>query len=226
MFGNFRAPWGISLSPFVIVTSGRPFNITIGRDLNLDTLFTERPAFATDPSKPGVVVTRWGTFDPNPTLGEQIIPRNFGTGPGSLTTNLRISKTFGFGKELSSSAGNRGNRGNGQGQGGGGRAGGIGMAGIGGGPRGGGGGGGERGGGGGGGFGGGESGKRYNLTLSLNFQNILNHPNFANPVGNLSSPFFGMSTATASNFGGFGGGGGACAGACNRRVDAQVRFSF
>jgi len=227
MFGNFRAPWGLSLNPFVIVSSGRPFNITIGRDLNTDTLFTERPAFAVDPSKPGVIATRWGTFDPNPTVGEQIIPRNFGTGPGSLTTNLRISRTFGFGKEISSSAGNRGQGEGGAGRGGGrgGAGGGISMAGMGGGPRGGGG-GGERGGG--GGFGGGESGKRYNVTVSLNFQNLLNHANLGNPSGNLGSSFFGMSTSTAGNFGGFGpgGGGGACQGACNRKVEASVRFSF
>src|SRR5207247_1147525 len=127
--GNFRLPWEVSLSPFVIVASGRPFNITTGRDLNGDTLFNDRPAFATDPTKLGVVVTRWGVFDPNPTTSEQIIPRNFGTGPGSLTTNLRLSRTFGFGKETSTS--NRQNRRGGQGGdgagGGGGRGGGLGF---------------------------------------------------------------------------------------------------
>ena len=46
MIGNFRAPWGITLNPFVIVQSGRPFNITLGRDINGDTLNTERPALA------------------------------------------------------------------------------------------------------------------------------------------------------------------------------------
>lgn len=240
LFGNFRAPWGISLNPFVIVSSGRPFNITIGRnDLNGDTLFTERPAFAdgqtpTCPSGVNPLTcdlrhTAWGDFDVRPKPGQTIIPRNFGSGPGSLSTNLRVSKTFGFGKETAP-AGQGGRRGQ-EGQGGGGRSGGIAMGGMGGGgPRGGGGGGGGGprggGGGGGGGFGGGETGRRYNLTLSLNFQNILNHPNFANPVGNLSSPFFGQPNSTAGNFGGFGGGGGACQGACNRRIDAQVRFSF
>jgi hypothetical protein len=44
-FGSINAlPWGIRLSPFVIINSGRPFNITLGRDINGDTLFTERPA--------------------------------------------------------------------------------------------------------------------------------------------------------------------------------------
>jgi hypothetical protein len=236
--GTFRAPWNVSLNPFVIVSSGRPFNITIGRDLNGDTLFNDRPAFASDLTKPGVIITRWGALDPNPTLGEVIIPRNFGSGPGSLTTNLRISKTFGFGKENASTASGRqqngrGGRGGTSGGGtdkrGGGAAaggGGLGFPGMGGGP-----GGGPRGGGGGGreggGFGGGgDTGKRYNLTVGINFQNILNHANLGSPVGNLSSSFFGESVSSGGNFGGFGGGGGACAGACNRRVDLSLRFSF
>src|SRR5438132_10074280 len=124
----------MSLNPMVIVSSGAPFNITLGRDLNGDTLFTERPAFATDLTKPGVIITRWGAFDPNPTIGEQIIPRNFGSGPGSLTTNLRISKTFGFGKETSTAA-SRQNRRDGQagGAGGSGGRGGLGFPGMGGG---------------------------------------------------------------------------------------------
>jgi hypothetical protein len=71
-----------------------------------------------------------------------------------------------------------------------------------------------------GGPGGGGNG-RYNLTFSLNFQNLLNHTNFALPVGNLGSTFFGQSTAT-SGFGGFGTGNPAY----NRRIDAQIRFSF
>src|SRR5437667_251579 len=68
-------------------------------------------------------------------------------------------------------------------------------------------GGGGRGGGGGGRGGGGgqESGKRYSLTFSLNFQNLLNHTNEANPIGNLSSTLFGISTSSGGNFGGFGG---------------------
>lgn len=233
--GTFRAPWGLTLNPFVIVTSGRPFNITLGRtDLNGDTLFTERPRFATDLTKSTVVVTRWGTFDLDPNGAGQIIPRNVGEGPGSLSTNLRISKTFGFGKEASSSASNgrgqqqgqsnrtaQGQQSQGQGAS---RMGGMIMGGQRGGP---GGGGGERGGGfGGGGFGGGgESGRRYSLTVSLNFQNLLNHANLANPTGNLSSRLFGISNSTTGGFAGFGlGGPGSFA--YNRRIDASVRFSF
>jgi hypothetical protein len=226
--GSYRAPWGISLNPFLIISSGTPFNITIGRDLNGDTLFTERPAFATDLSKPGVVITRFGAFDPNPVAGEEIIPRNYGQGPGSIIANLRVSKTFGFGGERRSTAQN--NRGAGGG-GRGGAAGGARGGGLGGGfPRGGGagGGGGARGGGaaGGGGFGGGEGAQRYNLTFSVNFQNIMNHVNLGRPVGNLSSSFFGQSTTSAGGFGGFGGGRGGGSAPYNRLIELSVRFSF
>ena len=78
---------------------------------------------------------------------------------------------------------------------------------------------------GGGGFGGGES-KRYNLTFSMNFQNVLNHVNFSRPTGNLSSSNFGISTSSAGNFGGFGGRGGGGSAPFNRMIEASVRFSF
>ena len=61
--GVVSAPWGIRLSPFLVATSGRPFNITVGRDLNGDTLFTDRPAFATDLSRASVRQTAFGAFD-------------------------------------------------------------------------------------------------------------------------------------------------------------------
>lgn len=231
LFGSYRAPWGISLSPFLIIASGAPFNITIGRDLNGDTLFTERPAFATDLSKPGVIVTKFGTFDPNPVAGQIIIPRNYGHGPGSLTANMRVSKTWGFGGERRAAASQTPGQGNRGGAGGADRAGGAPRGGLGGGgPRGGGGGGGGgRGGGGGGGGGGagGDTAKRYNLTLSVNFQNILNHANLGRPVGNLSSSLFGISTSSGGGFGGFGGGrGGGGSTPYNRLIDAQIRFTF
>jgi hypothetical protein len=67
----------------------------------------------------------------------------------------------------------------------------------------------------------GESGEhRYNLTLSLNARNILNHENLNTPNGALTSPFFLEST-------GITGGYGAEATASNqRRIDLQLRFQF
>jgi hypothetical protein len=39
--------------------------------------------------------------------------------------------------------------------------------------------------------------ERMNFTLGANFFNILNHPNFQNPVSNDLSSSFGMTTAVA-----------------------------
>jgi hypothetical protein len=221
--GTINAPWGVRLSPLVMLTSGRPFNITTGRDTNGDSLFTERPAFATDLTKPGVIVTRFGAFDPNPAPGQELIPRNFDDGPSFFNVNLGVSRTFGFGGSRNQTAANASGQdagGAGAGRGGRGGAGG--------------GGGGRRGGGGGGGFGrgggggrGGDAaadGSRYGLTFSVQFQNLFNKTNEGTPVGNLSSPLFGESLSTAGGFGGGGGGGNPAAG--NRRIIGQVRFSF
>jgi hypothetical protein len=225
--GSYRGPWGLSFSPFLILSSGTPFNITIGRDINGDLLFTDRPAIATDLTRSSVVFTRYGNFDTNPLPGATIVPRNYAQGPGSIVANIRVSKTIGFGGERRTAAQNGRGQQNGQGGGGRGGAGGGGF------PRGGGGGGGGRGGGGGGrggggggGFGGGDTAKRYNLTFGVNFQNVLNHVNFNRPVGNLSSSFFGTSTSSAGGFGGFGGRGGGGAAPFNRLIEAQIRFTF
>lgn len=222
--GTIRAPWGVSLNPFIIVQSGRPFNITLGRDLNGDTRFTERPSFAPEGAVCSTVMrcTPFGNFNTNPAVGEARIPRNFGEGPGSITMNMRVSKTWTFGSEGgAANANNQQNRagqaqGNdrrtmvGGGMAGGARPGGGGQGGPGGGGR-----------GGFGGGGGGNAGGRYSLTFSLNFNNILNHTNLGNPVGNLSSNRFGQSTSTSGGFGGFG-----APAAYTRRIDASIRFSF
>jgi len=92
----FNAPFGIRLSPLIVAASGRPFNITLGQDLNGDGLFTERPVVATDLSRPSVVYTRFGIFDRNPLPDAKTIPRNFGTSSAFFAVSLRASKTFKF----------------------------------------------------------------------------------------------------------------------------------
>lgn len=65
--------------------------------------------------------------------------------------------------------------------------------------------------------------KPYELTLGVYIQNLLNHTNLGQPIGNLSSPRFGESTAINGSFGpgqvvvGSGG---------NRRVQLQLRLNF
>jgi hypothetical protein len=224
--GSLVAPWNLRLSPFIMANSGGPFNITTGTDVNGDSLFTDRPALATDLTRSSVVVTRFGAFDTRPLPGAIIIPRNYAEGPGSFTVNLRLSKTWGFGEPTTSAAvlnqgdgGGGGDRG-GRGGGGGGRGG----------PGGGGGAGGMRMGGGMRGMGGegGGGNHRYNFTFSVNARNLFNHVNYGPPIGDLSSDRFGLSNSIAGGFGpgGGGGGGGGGGSANNRRFDFQLRFSF
>src|SRR5262249_37873708 len=153
--------------------SGPPFNIITGQDLNGDSIFNDRPAFASSATAPANLhVTQWGNFDSAPLPGDPRIPMNFGTTPAQFTVNMRLAKTFGIGPKLQPVAGNT-QQGNGQqgGQqrGGGGPNAGGGHGPVGGGPGGGGQGGGGRGPGGPGGgpmggiFGGERSGQRYNL---------------------------------------------------------------
>lgn len=220
--GSFTMPWDIRLNPFIMISSGAPFNITSGDDTNLDSLLTDRPTF-------GQLAGRCRSLnltqsfcaeamgqDPN-----AVVPRNFGEGPSSFIVNLRASKTFGFVSRGDSAAGTgngngggRGNRGGGnRGGGRGGSSGGGGqrtvMAGPGGmmgGPQGG---------------PGGLADKKYQLTFSVSANNLFNTNNKGLPVGSLSSPLFGQSTNTGGSFGFFGGGGGG-----NRRIELQLRFGF
>jgi len=225
--GGISLPHGFRVSPFLVFNSGAPFNITTGKDLNGDSIFNDRPAFASGATLPNNFhVTEWGSFDSAPAPGDPRIPMNFGTTPAQFTANVRLSKTFGIGPKLEATADNTqpqggqrpggdGGRGPG-GPGGGGRGpGGGGPGGPGGGGRGPGGpGGGPMG----GIFGGERSGQRYNLTFSANARNLFNKVNAAPPIGNLSSPQFGQSTALA--------GGVFNTQSANRRIDFQVAFSF
>ncbi|HEX8846383.1 MAG TPA: carboxypeptidase regulatory-like domain-containing protein [Pyrinomonadaceae bacterium] len=214
----------IALNPFIIARTGNFFNITTGRDTNGDRIFRERPAFADGQTLPqDLRSTAFGDFDINPKPGQTIIPRNYGVGPGFFSVNLGISRTFGFGEmpgaRAAAAAAAAPQGGGGANIAGGARGGGGGA------PRGGGGGGAQRGGGGGAvaaGPGGAGAEKRYNLTFSVNIQNLFNRTNLSSPVGNLNSPFFGQSLST---LGGFGDGGGNASSA-NRRISAGVRFNF
>lgn len=211
LFSTINLPWWkVVMSPFIVANSGPPFNIITGQDLNLDRQVNERPSFAppnADCSLSTIRCTRFGNFNLVPLTGERIIPRNFGQSPGSFVVNLRISRTFAFGTVGGSNAAAARPQGPATPV----AAGGPQRVGPGGpGPQGG---------------GAPLSEKRYNLNVSLYFQNVLNRVNLGTPVGNLSSPSFGESLGLGGSFGNFGGGGGS-AGAGNRRIYAQVRLNF
>ncbi len=213
--GNVKAPLGISLSPFITFRSGVPFNITTGSDFNGDTIFNDRPAFATDLNRqcnfgtaanPNirscVARTAFGNFDLQPASGQTIIPRNYGRGPEFFVVNLRAAREFGFGggkKKASKQAASVGDNSNRTGtnspfgsSGGGQQSGGD------------------------------DDESPYKLELSVQIRNLFNRTNGGTPVGNLSSPLFGEPVSLAS---GFGFGGGRQSGG-NRRLRFELQFSF
>ena len=68
--------------------------------------------------------------------------------------------------------------------------------------------------------------RRFNLTLSVNVNNILNHYNPGGYVGNLNSPQFGQATGIITGYGGRGAGGPGGIAANNRRVEFSTRLNF
>jgi Carboxypeptidase regulatory-like domain len=89
--GTAQLPGRLSMSPSITVVTGRPFNITTGRDNNGDTIFSDRPAFARD-GDTEAIDTRFGLLSPNPQPGDIIVPRNLGREPRQVTVNLSVSE--------------------------------------------------------------------------------------------------------------------------------------
>ncbi len=235
---NLRAEWGPSsfadirhrlllgsslplllkftISPFFLVQSGTPYNITTGIDSNGDGFAAERPELMAGLSASGctggglVYAAGFGCFNLDPAAGAATIGRNYARGPATVNLGLRLARTWSFGGE--------GESGPAQGQTG--PPPGAGGARGGGGPGGPGGGGPPPGGGPPAGAFGAVTGRKYNLTLSINARNALNHPNYAAPEGDLSSPYFGQYLSLAG-FGPFG-----SPSTYNRKIDLQLRLTL
>lgn len=103
---NAGLKWGIRTGLFLTARAGSPFNITTGSDNNGDTIYNDRPSFATSASNPANVVhTVYGDLDLNPQPGEKIIPVNYGHSAGPFVSlQLQASKTWKFGSRLSDPA--------------------------------------------------------------------------------------------------------------------------
>jgi outer membrane receptor protein involved in Fe transport len=154
VFMGINGP-GFRIVPSLFLSSGQPFDITVGQDLNGDSIFNDRPAFATDLSRPSVIVTPFGTFDTALIPGQRIIPRNYGIGPAQALVTLRAMKPFVVHQHDT-------------------------------------------------------------IRIDLLAINLLNRPNLALPVGNLSSPVFGQSTGLASG----------SASSSNRQFRVQLQWLF
>lgn len=209
--GSIALPYSFRLSPFIVASSGSPFNITVRDDLNDDSIFNDRPGFVSNATCPtsttltptsSIYCTPLGTFNALPVAGEKIAPINYGTGPSHATVNLRLTRTFGFGPKTKAGAGNDQSGG---GPGGGGHGGGMRGGPI---------------------FGGRPGGPpssgsdhRYNVSFGVSARNVFNKVNFGNPSGILGSRFFDTPNGLASN-------GPFSNGAANRRIDLIATFSF
>jgi hypothetical protein len=222
MMGNYSAPWGIRLSPFLVAQSGRPFNITLPTD-PLNNFFNQRPTYATAATPlADQITTSYGVLDVTGQTGTTI-PVNLGDGPAAVAVNLRVSRAIGIGPKLVSAIpqpeggppngpppGGPPPGGGGPGGGGGGRGGPGGGGGFGGGPGGPGGPGGMG--------GGGSTGHKYSLTFSAQALNLFNDIDKGQPNGTITSPNFGKSTSLA--------GGIFSQGSAARRIFVQAVFSF
>ena len=197
--GSIATKWNFRFNPFVVIESGPPFDITIGRDLYGTTLFNARPAIATDLSKPGLIATKYGLLDPNPTADQAILTRNFGRGPGTITVNLRLTKLMEFGGKGEGPV--IPNTGPGSGAprptpGVFNPSGGSAPSSA-------------------------ANGRKYTLSISMSVRNLLNHTNPGPIIGNITSPLFGQANQPAGS-GGFG----FSEAANNRRLELQTRLTF
>ncbi len=237
MIGNYTAPWGIRLNPFLIAQSGKAYNITAPTDLNGDQNYNDRPYIADSANCSGNTIGQinsagfvseagYGCLDVNPDSvykltgrpsSEKLLAHNAGNGPAAVAVNLRISRAFGFGPKLVSADPNQGAGGppgggppgGGRGPGGGGPGGGFGPGGFGG--------GGGRGGPGGM-FGPTSTGRKFNLNMSVQALNLFNNIDYGTPIGTVGSSRFGKSTALAGQI--------FSQGSAARRVFLQAIFSF
>jgi hypothetical protein len=203
LMGTITTKWGIRFNPLLTANSGPPFNITVGQDVYGTTLFNGRPGIATDPKKPGVVVTPYGLLDPNPAPDEPLLTRNYGRGPGQIMLNMRVGKTFRFGRvREGAAAANTGANVGGGGESRGAPANPFGVAGA------------AQG-------GGTSTARRYSLTISMQIRNLTNHNNPGPIIGNIASPLFGRANQPAGT-----GNGIFSESANNRRLELQTRFTF
>ena len=172
---NAGLKWGLRTGLFLTARAGSPFNITTGSDNNGDTIYNDRPSFATTASNPANVMhTVYGDLDLDPQPGEKIIPVDYGHSAGPFVSlQLQASKTWKFGSRPSDPAPGRSAP---------------------------------------------TPDPRYELVFSVEAQNVTNSVSPAQPVGVLTSPFFGQPIATSNNF--------LSTSAANRTITLHTAISF
>jgi Carboxypeptidase regulatory-like domain len=100
---NIPLLYGVSVSPFVVISSGAPYDITTGRDANGDGIMAERPGLVSGATRATctganlIYEAGFGCFNVNPAAGTATISRNFARGPASEMVMLRLSRSWAFG---------------------------------------------------------------------------------------------------------------------------------
>lgn len=96
--GDWRAPFGFTISPILWASTGDPYSITTGVDTNGDSIINDRAAFA-----PGVS-THANCLDPgnfvappSGTVNYARTPMGYCIGPAAVGVNARIVRDFHFG---------------------------------------------------------------------------------------------------------------------------------
>jgi hypothetical protein len=212
--GNATLPWRIRLTPYVNIASGLPFNITTGFDENRDTVINDRPL---DIRRNADLSASLYSQLPDRCLsgckigGTPVSLRDFLTtnfpngvwaeGPGLFNFNLSLSKSFGFGENRGAASRDNKQSRVARNEASGGRVGkreskGAGKI---------------------------ASGKgsnaagsvereasRFNFTISAQITNLLNHVNFGQYSGVLTSPFFGRANSAGPP----------------RQIEINLRFNF
>ena len=178
LYGTWSLPHTISISPIVILSAGTPYNVTLGTDRNNDSVYNDRPVLGPDNGKAvgngSNTIAGCGSFVSPPAGATYTpIPINYCTGPRLFTTNIRITKTFGFGARTGPPEApgvGQGSTGGLAGRGGGGphRGGAQNI--------------------------GSNTGRRYNFAIGVQGLNIFNDVDLSTPNGQLTSPQFGRST--------------------------------
>ena len=103
--GFVTLPYNFRINTFVTASSGSPFNITTGRDENGDGTINDRPVDANGRpiGRNADLPSSYYAYLVRPELRD-FLQKNYpngviAQGPGSVTVNTTLSKTFGFGKK-------------------------------------------------------------------------------------------------------------------------------
>ena len=193
--GSIALPAAFEFSPFMIFQTGQPYNVTTGADNLDDTFFNYLPDLVSGVAPNGSTIKTipgCGTFaQPGVVPGASLAPINDCSGPSEFTFNFRLTKTFGFGARLQGSdSDNQGQFGDhGHHHHGGGGPEGAAL-----------------------------SGRRYNLAIGVQVQNLFNNEDLAPPVGVLSASDFGQSIQID--------GGPYTTSSALRRITLQTNFFF